>query len=284
MLSKKEGFTVVLCCVSCILFSMPGSLFAKEWKLWYSEPAKQWFEALPVGNGRLGAMVYNCIEREHIQLNEDTVWSGSEDLQIDRLGAYTYLPKIRRLLFDGRYKEAEELITEQIKGPRSPHCYQPLGDLWIDTRPAGFITNYRRELDIESAIAEVTYNEGDIEFRREIFCSWPDQVTVVRLSSNKARRITVDVNMNRIECSKTSAVAPDTIVINGRVDDGRPEEGVTFEARLKAITEGGKVSAVGSGLHIEKADAVTLLLTAKTDYYGDGPIRQFAKSKWQRQR
>ncbi len=254
-----------------LMLAFPNHVFASRWILWYNEPAKQWFEALPLGNGRLGGMVYGGIEREHIQLNEDTVWSGSEKLDFNRKGAYKYLSQIRGLLFDGKYKQAEDLIKEEMKGPDNTHCYQSLGDLWIDTRPAGFITNYRRELDIQNAVAAVTYNEGDAEFKREVFCSWPDHVIVVRLSCNKRGRISVDVNMNRVECAKTSVTAPDTIVMNGRVDEGKDSEGVKFEARLKANVQGGKVYADGCGLHIEKADSAMLLLTAKTDYYGDDP-------------
>ena len=127
-------------------------------KLWYRQPAQEWVEALPIGNGRLGAMVFGGIQRERIQLNEDSVWSG-KPVEQDKPGAAKYLPEARQLLFDGKYTEAEKLVSEKIMGLRlegGTHCYQTLGDLELIFEQHSEASDYRRELDLDSAIAQVS--------------------------------------------------------------------------------------------------------------------------------
>jgi alpha-L-fucosidase 2 len=136
--------------------------------LWYDRPAEQWVEALPVGNGRLGGMVFGRIEDERIQLNEDTLWAGAAQ-ERDIPGAFRHLAEIRKMLFDGRYVEAERKIAESIMGERIfPKGYQTLGDLWLDSAPPQGPTHYRRELDLESGVARSEWTDGTVKFSREV--------------------------------------------------------------------------------------------------------------------
>ena len=142
-------------------------------KIWFTRPAETWNEALPVGNGRLGAMIFGGIEKEHLELNESTVWTGEErwDANPD---ARKSLPKVRQLLFEGKYREAEILARKSILGdkPQDPAAtYQQLGDIFLDFGPQQNITDYRRELDISDAVARISYTSGNVNYLREIFSS-----------------------------------------------------------------------------------------------------------------
>ena len=158
--------------------------------LWYERPASAWLEALPVGNGRLGAMLFGGVRRERIQLNEETVWSGSawDSTSPEALAA---LPEVRRLLFEGRPDAAFELTQQKLMSrPLRMPPYQTLGDLWLDfassAADADEATEYRRELDLDAGIARVGYTRGGVRFTRELFASVPDQVLVGHLSCAEA--------------------------------------------------------------------------------------------------
>ena len=248
-------------------------LDAENWdgmKLWYRWPAKEWTEALPVGNGRLGAMVFGTVETERLQLNEDTVWAG-HPLERDRVGAHEHLAEARRLIFEGKYTDAQRLVQNQFLGERLIRSYQTLGDLTLRFPEGPTVTGYRRELDLDTAVASVRYRVGDADFTREVFSSPVDQCIVVRLSSDKPGQITFDAALSRPEDFAVETVAPDRIVMEGRATMQGEHEGVTYEAQLKIIPEGGKLTATHSGLRLENADAATLLIVAATDYRGDNP-------------
>ena len=156
--------------------------------LWYEKPAAKWVEALPVGNGRLGGMVFGGAGQEHLQFNEDTLWSGAPRVW-DNPDAHAVLPQVRRALFAGDYAHADQLCR-QMQGPYN-ESYQPMGDLFLDfANAAEPVTDYRRALDIDSAIAAVHYRVGDAVFEREVFASFPDQVIVVRLTSAPPGKLT----------------------------------------------------------------------------------------------
>ncbi len=245
----------------------------EEMTLWYRRPAQDWLEALPIGNGRLGGMVFGGIPEERIQLNEDTLWSGPIANR-DRVGAYKHLAEARRLIFEGKYKEGQDLMQKEFLGPRiAPMGYQTLGDLTLRFPTGKEITNYLRELNLDTAIARVRYRDGDAVFTREVFSRPIDQALVVRLTCDQPARLTLDVNLSRPENAVISPMGPDRLAMSGRVDKGKPTEGVQFEARLQAKVNGGKVFTDESGLHIEKANSVTLFLTAATSYREKNPAR-----------
>ncbi len=238
--------------------------------LWYDQPASQWVEALPVGNGRLGAMVFGRIEDERIQLNEDTLWAGAPQ-ERDIKGAYQHLPKIRRLLFEGKYVDAEKMIEDKIMGRRIyPKGYQTLGDLRIESDPPQSPRDYRRELDLETGIARTEWIGRGVTFRREVFSSAPHQVLVVRIESDQPRGLSRRIRLNRV-VDATSTAEGDEIVMTGRASHGGEQLGVRFETRLKALVDGGSIRADGGSLVIDDANSVTLLVAAATDYRGRSP-------------
>lgn len=156
-------------------------------KLWYNQPAEKWVDALPVGNGRLGGMVFGGVEQERIQLNEDTLWSGRpKDKQ--NYQAIDYLAEVRELLFKGEYREAQDIIEQKMLGGYS-EAYQPMGDLYLDFQLKGQVTNYRRELDLNEAVSKVSYTVGEVNYKRTVFSSKPDQVMVVHLTSDQPSQL-----------------------------------------------------------------------------------------------
>ena len=243
---------------------------SRKLRLWYRRPAEIWEEALPIGNGRLGAMIFGKTREERIQLNEDTVWSG-KPIEREKPDAAKYLPKARELLFQGKYAEAEKLVEERIMGlrlERGVHTYQMLGDLRLTFEMEGDISDYERELDLEEAIARVTFKAGDVPFKREIFASYPDQAIVVRLEAGKPGALTFEARLIRERDASVEIVEPDRVILKGHVNGGN---GVRFEAQLKLIPEGGELKAVEGGLRLEGGNAATLLIVAGTDYRGKDP-------------
>ncbi len=240
--------------------------------LWYSAPAAEWVDALPVGNGRLGAMVFGDTGRERIQLNEETVWTGAPIHEVNPR-TRALVDEARRLLFAGRYVEAETLVNDSILrdgGTRSTH--QTLGDLWLDFGDAGATDGYRRELSLDSALARTSYRVDGVEIRREVFASKPDEVIVVRVECGDPGCPAFDVALSRPEESAAvEAVGGDGLRMHGRATHEDHPPGVRFEARLLARTDGGQVTAVDGALHVAGARSVTLLLAASTDYGGGDP-------------
>ena len=216
-------------------------------------------------------MVFGGVRQELIQLNEDTLWAGKL-VERDRKGAYKHLDKARQLIFEGKYIEGQKIMQDEFMGERiAPRSYQTLGDLTLKFKTSGTARDYRRELNLDTAIARVTYKDGDAAFTREIFSSPVDQVLVVRLTCDKPGRLTFDVELSRQENGAITATWFDQLVLRGQADKGKRTEGVKFEAYLKAIPEGGEVTRQGNSLHVEKADSVTLLLTAATSYRTGNP-------------
>ncbi len=238
----------------------------EELTLWYRQPAKEWVEALPIGNGGLGGMVFGGVPVERIQLNEDTLWAGPVPNR-DQVGAYKYLDKARKLIFEGHYVEGQKLMQEKFMGPRiAPMSYQTLGDLTLRFKTGQEISDYRRELNLDTAIATTRYRDGDAVFTREVFASPIDQVLIVHLSCNKPNRFTLDVELSRPENATVYSIGYDQLMMTGRADDGELTEGVKFYTHLKAKADGGEVQAIDQRLHIERANEVILYLAAATTY------------------
>ncbi|MFV0591771.1 MAG: glycosyl hydrolase family 95 catalytic domain-containing protein [Draconibacterium sp.] len=260
-----------------------------ELKLWYNKPADamvkdnpfigkddpEWLKALPLGNGSMGVMVFGDVNNERIQLNEESMWSGSLD-DNDNPEAREAQQEIRRLLFEGKYKEATDLTnkTQICKGAGSGHgngarvpfgCFQTLGDLRIDFDKTTGFENYYRELDLNDAVVRVNYTQDDVNFQREIFTSYPDQVMVAKFTADKPGQISFSCTMDRPECFSTSA-EDDQLIMSGALTDGKGGENLRYMARLKAVAKNGEVVYNGSQLVVRNADEVILLLAASTDY------------------
>ena len=239
-------------------------------ELWYRQPAHEWLEALPVGNGRLGAMIFGGVAKEQIQLNEDTLWSGGRPYPAPA-GASRALPEIRQLLFAGKFAEADALVRSQLLvGRGEGNSYQTMGDLFLTMNATGDATGYRRSLDLDTGVAATTFKSDGVTYRREVFSSGPDKAIVVHLSADLPGMISLQLELARPE-AKVEAVASDTLIMSREVS-ASPDEGVKFAAVLKASVCGGTVAAEGNRLVVTKADEVTLLLTAATNYNRVKPL------------
>ena len=231
--------------------------------LWYTQPAAKWTDALPVGNGHLGAMVFGGLLDERIQFNESTLWTGRPHDYV-RAGAGDALPEIRRLLLAGEQAAAQKLAKEKfISDPDRQKAYQPFGDLRLHIPGHETATDYRRELDLDSAVARVSYRIGDTVFRREAFASHPDNVLVVRLTADHPGGLTFSLGVSSPHKSAhTTSLGPDTLVLTGEVEPG----GLRFESRTHALVTGGHVTNRDGVLTVEAADTVTLLVVAATSF------------------
>ncbi len=310
-------FLLFILIVSCFLFhdllaqnnfpttsetKVPRSIKPSyEWKLWYKQPAYYMEEALPLGNGRMGAMIFGGVHREHLDLSEETIWSHQpREKEISSL--YRILKqKQRELLFHGKYKEAAELTIDDLKAQgfqekwrkiipgvvSSKHIYQPLGDLYIHF-PVTLERekNYRRELDLDRGVATVTYQLGETKVTREFFCSAVDQVLVIRLASDKPGKISFKLNMDRPTDVKDnvdpgvankdipkqhetqfSLLSKDYAIFSGQAE----EEGIKFQAHVKILHEGGQLNAGSNSLGIDQADNVSIMVTMATNYMNQKP-------------
>ncbi|MFO8012166.1 MAG: glycoside hydrolase family 95 protein [Phycisphaerae bacterium] len=237
--------------------------------LWYTRPATKWTEALAVGNGRLGAMVFGKVDEERIQLNVDSLWTG-HPVERANPAARQALPEARRLLFAGKYVEAERLVARKIMGKRLPtgtHTYQTLGDLALRLSGVEQAARYRRSLDLDSGVARTEFTDRGARFVREVFASPADGVIAVRIACDEDGRVTFDAALSRPANATVAAAGPDRLVMKGRAAN----EGVRFEAQMQVLPEGGRVEAGETSLHVEAADAATLLIAAATDYDGGDP-------------
>ena len=229
----------------------------------YLAPAARWVEALPVGNGRLGAMIFGGTASERIQFNEDTVWQGEPHSYANR-GARRWLEQIRSLLFDGRRKEAEELAMERFMSvPLRQKAYQSFGDLLIERRGVveSEVSAYRRSLDIENAVARVGFVAGGTRFRQEVLATYPRQVLAVQLNADGDRRLAFDARLRTSHPVDEVAEDQGTLRMAGRVRDGA----IRFEARLAVRTDG-RVSFDGARVSVEDANEATLLLAGATNF------------------
>lgn len=242
---------------------------ARNTKLWYEKPARAWTDALPVGNGRLGAMIFGKVNVERLQLNEDSVWYGGP-VNGDNPDGLRYFPEVRRMLMKGDQIGAEELAQMGIMSiPKSLHPYQPLGELHIyHDGEKKVISNYYRDLNIEQGIANVNYCLNDVRHVREVFSSAVDQVIVIRIECDRPGKLNLRMDLSRRPFDEgTQRIAHDTIAMSGECG----KKGVTFCAALKAVPEGGTINVIGDFLIVQQAQAVTLYLAAATTFRHEDP-------------
>jgi alpha-L-fucosidase 2 len=272
--------SVLLCLLLLVcLFIASFANDRSDLLLWFDTPAAQFTQALPLGNGRLGAMVFGGIGEEKIVLNESSLWSGSPQ-DADRPDAASYLPEIRRLLLEGKNDEAEKLVYAHFtcKGPGSGQgggkdvqygSYQTLGRLKIVFPSSEIpVSGYRRDLDLERAIARVEYLQGGVKYLRETFVSAPDQVIAVRLSANTPASINFDVSLDRPEKFGVAGDTNNGLLMTGQLNNGIDGKGMKYAVRLRALNKGGEVSVAENVIRVKEANEVVLLLTAATDYMG----------------
>ncbi|MCX6237642.1 MAG: glycoside hydrolase family 95 protein [Bacteroidia bacterium] len=250
--------SVIIYSINCSGESLPKSL-----KLWYSQPATIWEEALPIGNGRLGAMIFGGTTEEHIQFNEETLWTGAPH-DYSHEGASQYLGQIRELIWQGKQKEAEALAMEKFMSvPLGQRKYQPFGDLWIKFRNQGEVSDYRRELDLSTALCRTLYKSGSTTYTREYLASTPDQIIAVSLKADRKQALSFDLSLTSLHEGFTSTPKNDgTIELNVKVKDGV----LTGTAKIKLVIKGGNVTILGNELHVEKANEAVIYLVAATSF------------------
>ncbi|WP_095508671.1 glycoside hydrolase family 95 protein [Rubrivirga marina] len=233
--------------------------------LWAAEPASEWVEAYPVGNGRLGAMTFGGTAEERVQFNEDTVWNGFPH-GYERPGAHEALGDIRRLLFEGKKQEASDLAAVRfMSAPLRQRSYQSFGDLQIAMPgvDAEAVTDYHRELDLDEAIVRTTFRVGDVTYTREVFASFPDDVLVIRTEADRPGHVSLSVAPTSLHGTRSyRVVGPGEIAMEGIVEDGV----IRFEARLLVTAEGGEVAVSDTVATVTGADAATIVLAGATTF------------------
>jgi alpha-L-fucosidase 2 len=244
--------------------------------LWYDKPANGWTEALPVGNGRLAAMIYGGSKSNTIQFNEETLWSGQPH-DYANPGAHEYFGKLRELLWAGKQDEAHNLGNEHFMSqPFGQLCYQPFGNIILDFPGHENAVNYQRKLDLEDALSTVSYEVDGVKFKRETFSSAPDQAIVIRLESSKSKALNFSAGLNSPHSNYTVSVDGDEIILKGKANnypqelgrDGKPypESKLTFEARLKIVNEGGEIVQTEKAITLNNAKKATIYLVAATSF------------------
>lgn len=277
-MSPRRFFCATLRFVALAITTAGVTGRAAETTIWLDAPAKQFTESSPLGNGRLGAMLFGGVTEERIVLNESGMWSGSPQ-EADRTDAAAALPEIRRLLLEGKNAEAEKLVNERFtsagrgsgngSGANVPYgSYQVLGDLTLRFVHAGAnaeVKNYRRELDLANAIARLAYEQDGVHYSREGFVSAPDEVFVLRLAADKAGALSFDAALGRPQRARITASGADGLILAGALNDGKGGDGVRFAANVRVVHRGGTLRIEGEILQLRDADEVTLLVTAATD-------------------
>lgn len=260
MINSNNHLKFILSILCCYLF-MDSAQAQDNLSLFYTEPAEKWTEALPIGNGSLGAMIYGGVEQEHIQFNEETLWAGKPHDYAHK-GANKYLPEIRQLLTDGKQIEAQNLAQKEFMSvPLKQIHYQPFADVYIDFKEHDKYTNYIRTLDIENAISSVSYNIEDVEFKREVFSSYPDQIIAINLTSSKSKALNFDIWLDALHEDKFVTSKGDSQTIEVKVKEGALRGISTIKVKTN-----GSLDLVDGKLKIVKASKATIYLSAATNY------------------
>jgi alpha-L-fucosidase 2 len=239
--------------------------------LWYRGPARRWLDALPVGNGRLGAMVFGDPDKETLALNEATVWSGSPNAGNVNPSARAYLGQIRQLMFDGKHGEANALCRAHLLGREESYgTHLPMANLLLTAASSAPATGYRRSLDLETGLARTEFTRGGVRHVREVFVSNPDNVIVIRLTADRPGQVSFSVGLDPKDLpGDVQLAAPDTLVLTGNAWEKRHaagRSGVGFQTSVRLLAEKGRITSSGTTLSVEAADAVTLLVAANTNY------------------
>src|SRR5215204_5254363 len=268
----------------CFLIT-PFVLTAQDLKLWYNKPAAVWTEALPVGNGRLGAMIFGSVNDELIQLNESTLWSGGPVKSNVNPESLQYLPKVREALFKGDYVTANAMV-KKMQGLYS-ESYMPLGDLVIkQTLKNNQPSSYYRDLDIQNAISSTAFTSDGVEYTRQVFASAPDQVIIVRLASSEQNQLNIKVSTKSILRYRHEVTGKNVVALKGKVpahvdpnyfrenkepviyEDTEACRGMRFALLLKAVSKDGTLLTDTSGISINNASEIILYLAAATSFNG----------------
>ena len=255
---------------AALLFNgcLPLEATGNKMKLWYDKPADEWMKSLPLGNGRLGVMVYGGVETETLALNESTIWSGEYDEHQQRPFGRENLDQVRKLFFENNLSEGNHIAGDRMAGsPHSAGTHLPIGDLKINfTYPQGEISGYRRELDLHTAINTVTYKVGETEYTRHCIASNPDDIIAMYIKANRPEAITMELELNLLRHAEVTASGNQLIYTGNAEFEKHGKGGEQFEGRIAVQIKGGTIKAEGKKLRIEKATEVTLLSDVRTNF------------------
>ncbi|WP_256011854.1 glycoside hydrolase family 95 protein [Desertivirga xinjiangensis] len=258
---KREIYTLLI----LLLTGFIQARAQQDLKLWYKQPARQWTEALPLGNSRLGVMVYGGTEKEELQLNEETVWGGGPHRN-DSPNALKALPEIRNLVFQGNLQAAQNLVSKNFETPRNGMPYQTVGSLMLNFPGHAAAENYYRDLNIEKALATTRYRVGGVTYVREVFSSFTDNVIIVRLTADKAGSLSFSAAYKsplKHEIYKQGQ----KLILKGKGEDHEGVPGaIQLETQTEVKNEGGKVKVENDKIIINGANAVTLYISAATNF------------------
>ena len=250
----KSKIYIILCISIFFLLSISVSstqqekipAYDSEYKLWYLQPAKEWVEALPVGNGRLGAMVFGGVYSERIQLNEESLWAGKR-FNTNNKNALRDLPEVRKLIFAGRIKEAYELGNKSLLGnPPRLRSHQTLGDIYLSLDSTAGYSDYKRELILNSGISRTIFKLKDVTYTREVFVSAPNNIAVINIAADKPGSINVGIELKREKDAKITG-DKNRLILDGQIiDETTPAQGeggahMKFAAKLLALNKGGTI-------------------------------------------
>lgn len=252
-------------------------------KLWYESPADEWIEALPLGNGRLGSMVFGNVSKERIQLNEDTLWTGVP-IKEENCGLFLEnLNEVRNLMFQGEYVKGQEIMNEKLLGPWN-ESYAPMGNLYLDFENTDAYVEYKRELDLEEGIVRVNYNINGIDFNRTLFISAPDNAIVINLTASEKGKLTFNASLDSLLRFETKSLTENSITLTGKapihaapsyVDEENPiiydeegKKGMGFQILVHTKVCNGKISSENGILKVEGADSALIKIIAHTSFNG----------------
>lgn len=257
----KKFFFLFVVLVFCKMESR-----AQDLALWYKQPAKEWVEALPLGNSRLGAMVFGGAERERIQLNEETMWGGGPHRN-DSPALLEALPKVRQLIFEGKEKEAEALLDKTMRTPHNGMPYQTIGNVYLDFPGHENPVDYRRELDLNTATSTVNYSVGGVNYTRTSFTSFTDNVLIVHIASDKKNSLNFSLSYDSPAQDCKILAKGKKLALQGR---GSDHEGITgkirFESQAEIKTDGGKVNVLKDKISIAGATTATIYISIATNF------------------
>ena len=260
----KQIFSILLLLKATFSFAQ----YSPDLKLWYNKPSGDvWENALPVGNGFQGAMVYGNVDTETVQLNEYTVWSGSLNRNDNDL-CLGSLAEIRQLIFDGKRKDAETSANKTIISKKSQgQMFEPVGSLQLAFNELEKYTNYYRELDISKAVQNTAYTVGDVKYTREVIASFPDRVIAMHLTASKPKSISFTAFYSTLQPNATTKASSNELTISGTTIDHETVEGkVKFKGIAKFKLNGGSLSSTDTSLIIKDANEVTIYISIATNF------------------
>jgi len=269
---SKLKLTVFLIVISVI------TLYAQPLKLWYNQPAKIWTEALPIGNGRMAAMIYGGTDKETIQFNEETVWTGQPHDYAHK-GAFQYLDSIRELIFAGKQQDAHRMADKQFMSqPYGQQCYQPLGNVILSFPGHEKAERFYRDLTLDNALASVSYQVDGVTFTREMFASFPDQAIFAKITASKAKSLNFKVELSCPHYNKSITVANNQLILKGNANNypydyyekkgnfKYPVSKINFESRLLVQNTDGSLIVNNNTIEVKNASSVVLKLVAATNF------------------